>query len=157
MEAAQAHGGMIDKFIGDGALVVFGVPDPSAQDAARAFAFADDLLRRIERWNEKRRFEPPLRIGIGIHTGEVYCGLVGDEERIEFTVLGDAVNVASRLEQATKRYGVPVLASQEAVVAAGLAAKWREVAEEVLRGRVGATRIMGPAQRAASSSLVAAS
>ena len=142
-KAAHAHGGIIDKFIGDGALIVFGVPEPRPDDAARALAFASDLAERVQRWNAKRGVEPPVRIGIGVHTGEVYCGLVGDESRIEFTVLGDAVNVAARLEDATKRHGHPVLASEAAVRAAG-AIGWAELRSEVLRGRGQETRIMAP-------------
>jgi adenylate cyclase len=75
----------------------------------------------------------------------VYCGLVGDESRIEFTVLGDAVNVAARLEDATKRHGRPVLASEATVRAAG-AAGWAELRLEVLRGRGQETRIMAPGE-----------
>jgi adenylate cyclase len=140
-QAAHAHGGVIDKFVGDGALVVFGVPDPKLNDAARALAFASDLSHRVRRWNRKRRFEPPVCIGVGVHTGEVYCGLVGDESRIEFTVLGDAVNVAARLEDATKRYDRTILASDAAIGAAG-ATGWAEVGSEALRGRGQETRIM---------------
>jgi adenylate cyclase len=142
-QAARAQRGVVDKFVGDGALVVFGVPEPAPDDAARALAFAADPLRLVERWNRKRGFDPPVRVGIGLHTGEVYCGLVGDDDRIEFTVLGDAVNVAARLEEATKRYAVPVLASEATLAAAG--ASGAEVAQEVLRGRVHPTRIMAPA------------
>jgi adenylate cyclase len=140
-KSAQAHGGVIDKFVGDGALVVFGVPEPSSCDARRALTFASDLTDRIDRWNRKRCFEPPVRIGMGVHTGDVYCGLVGDESRIEFTVLGDAVNVAARLEDATKRYGRPLLASDATIKAAG-ASGWAELGSEVLRGRGRETRIM---------------
>ena len=140
--SARAHGGVIDKFVGDGALVVFGVPEPSSNDARRALTFASDLTDRIDRWNRKRCFEPPVRVAMGVHTGDVYCGLVGDESRIEFTVLGDAVNVAARLEDATKRYGRAVLASDAAIAAAG-AVGWAELGSEVLRGRGQETRIMG--------------
>ncbi|MDF2760733.1 MAG: hypothetical protein K0S99_3368, partial [Thermomicrobiales bacterium] len=140
-DAARAQGGVVDKFVGDGALVVFGVPEPEPDDAARALAFASDLLVRIDRWNRKRGFEPPVRIGIGLHTGEVYCGIVGDESRIEFTVLGDAVNVASRMEDATKRYGRSILAT-DATIAAAEAKGWTELGREVLRGRAQTTGIM---------------
>ena len=145
LASAQKHGGVIDKFIGDGAMVLFGVPEPKEDDACRAVAFAEDLIDRIERWNRKRRFEPPVRIGLGLHTGEVYCGVVGDDARIEFTVLGDAVNVAARLEQATKRFATPILASETTIAAIVPApnGKWCEVAREPLRGRTEIIAMMG--------------
>lgn len=143
--AAEQHRGVVDKFIGDGALVVFGLPEPRPDDAARALACAKTLLRLVERWNDKRQFDPPVRVGIGVHSGEVFFGVIGDESRKELTVLGDAVNVAARLEEATKTAGTPLLASAEAVGAAGEAAAWIETRREVLRGRVGVMRLMRPA------------
>jgi adenylate cyclase len=145
MRATEQHGGVIDKFIGDGALVVFGLPEPRADDAARALACARTLLKLIERWNQKREFDPAVRIGIGVHVGEVFFGLVGDERRMELTVLGDVVNVAARLEQATKQSATPLLASAEAIETAGEAAAWTEIHREPLRGRAGITRVMRPA------------
>jgi adenylate cyclase len=142
MGAARAHGGMVDKFIGDGALIVFGVPDPAPDDAERAFACADMLVDLIARWNDKHDVRPPVAVGIGVHVGEVFCGLVGDLERLEFTVLGDPVNVAARLEKATKEHGTPILATAEAVAAAGV--DWREVAVERLPGRTEPVRLMAP-------------
>jgi adenylate cyclase len=145
MRAAEQHGGVVDKFIGDGALVVFGLPAPGTDDAARALGCAKTLLGLVARWNQKRQFDPPVRIGIGVHVGEVFFGVVGDEKRMELTVLGDTVNVAARLEQATKTFGTPLLASVDAVEAAGEALGWIEVTREALRGRVGALRVMRPA------------
>jgi adenylate cyclase len=143
--AAEQHGGVVDKFIGDGSLVVFGLPEPKPDDAGRALACARMLLHLIDRWNRKRQFDPAVRVGIGVHVGEVFFGVVGDERRQEFTVLGDAVNVGSRLEQATKTFGTPLLASAEAVEAAGEASGWTEVRREPLRGRAGIVRVMRPA------------
>ncbi len=100
MEAADAHAGVIDKFIGDGALIVFGIPEPISGDAANAIAFGQALLHRIETWRPNEA--PNLKIGIGAHFGEVFAGAVGDLSRLEFTVLGDAVNVAARLEEISK-------------------------------------------------------
>jgi adenylate cyclase len=143
-QAARAHGGVVDKFVGDGALIVFGLPEPAADDAARALAFGADLAARVERWNAKRAFDPPIRVGIGAHYGEVYCGLIGDQSRLEFTVLGDTVNVAARLEQSTKSVGRDRLASEALLMAAGQMAAWEQVAHEPLRGRQGSLRIFAP-------------
>jgi len=134
MRAAEQYGGVVDKFVGDGALLVFGVPEPQGDDCARAMACAHKLLALMEQWNIKRKFDPPVRVGIGIHTGEVYCGLVGDSQRIEFTVLGDVVNVAAKLEQATKRLNVALLVSEAVVALAGQQGAWREVGREALGG-----------------------
>ena len=146
MRAVEANEGIVDKFVGDGALILFGV-DRGGDDtdgAAKAVACARQLQSLIDRWNAKRRFSPPVRVGIGIHTGEVYVGVVGDERRLEFTVLGDSVNVASRLEQLTKDVGMPLLASDATVRAAMEEEHWRLVREEPLRGRSGTVRVMAP-------------
>lgn len=145
MRAASEHGGVVDKFIGDGALVVFGLPEPRPDDAARALACARMLLGLIDRWNLERQFDPAVRVGIGVHVGEVFFGVVGDESRRELTVLGDTVNVGARLEQATKTSGTSLLASAEVVEAAGETSGWTEIRREPLRGRTGIVRVMRPA------------
>ncbi len=134
LRAASRHGGVIDKFTGDGALILFGVPGAQDGDAARALACGRTLLTLIDRWNAKRGFVPPVRLGIGIHTGDVFCGVVGDESRLEFTVVGETVNIASRIEQATKATDCELLASQETVVAAGEEDLWTEVECDPLPG-----------------------
>jgi adenylate cyclase len=144
MDAASRHRGVVDKFIGDGALIVFGVPSPGPDDAARALACGRTLLDLVERWNEKHDFDPPVRIGVGIHQGEVFCGVIGDEGRLEFTVLGEAVNVAARVEQATKTLGRWLLASREVVQAAGEGEGWAEVACEPLPGASRPVAILTP-------------
>ena len=136
MRLARRHNGVVDKFIGDGALVVFGLPEAQADDAARAVAFASGLVEAIARWNREGAHDATVRIGIGLHCGEVFSGIIGEEARYEFTVLGDTENVAARLEQATKVHGVPILASEAVRRAAGTtSAIWREVSREPLRGR----------------------
>lgn len=147
MRAAQAHGGMVDKFMGDGALLIFGVPEPQPDDARRAIRCAQEILRLVALWNAKRRFDPPVRVGIGLHTGEAFCGVVGASERLEFTVLGDVVNVAARIEQATKRFGVPLLASDVTINRAAETTGWHEVSKEAPRGRSGEVVLLTPSNQ----------
>lgn len=135
MRASEASGGVIDKFIGDGALIVFGIPEPQHDDCARAIACAHHILALLDQWNDKRGFHPPIRVGIGIHSGEMYYGLVGDAQRLEFTVLGDTVNVAAKIEQATKRFNIALLASETVVMQAGQQNAWGTVGREPLGGR----------------------
>ncbi len=131
--AARDQGGTADKFIGDGALVVFGALDGDAHAPARALAFARDLLARV---SSEPGGETALRIGIGIHHGDVFCGIVGDDDRREFTVLGDTVNIASRIEEATKAFATDLLVSEAVLRLAGAdLAGWREISREPLRGR----------------------
>jgi adenylate cyclase len=134
LQAAARHGGLIDKFTGDGALILFGVPVEKPDDTSRALACGRTLLDLIDRWNAKRGFDPPVRIGVGIHRGEVFCGVVGDEDRLEFTVLGETVNTAARIEQATKSAHCDLLASWDAITAAGEDGLWIPVEHEPLRG-----------------------
>ncbi|SFU99815.1 adenylate cyclase [Methylobacterium sp. 174MFSha1.1] len=144
-QAARETGGVIDKFMGDGALVVFGVPETREDAAAQALAFAGRLEVLVAEWNAASG-EPPVRIGIGVHCGEVFVGVVGDDDRLEFTVLGDAVNVAARLEQATKTFGTTTLVSQAALDASRTSGtEWHEVSRQPLRGRQEAFPIYGRA------------
>lgn len=103
------HNGVINKFVGDAALAFFGVlPEarPSGESAQDAVAAALAMLDYLEEFNRLRREqnEEPLRIGIGVNTGPVVAGMVGSEERLEYTVLGDTVNVAQRLSDLNKEY-----------------------------------------------------
>jgi adenylate cyclase len=106
--------GVVDKYIGDAIMVVFGAPEPMADDALRAVKSAVGMRNALAKLNErlKERGAAPLRTGIGIHTGEVIAGSIGHEEQRQYTVIGDAVNLASRLETATKDLGVNILISE---------------------------------------------
>jgi len=103
--------GVIDKYIGDEVMAIFGAPLPSADHALRAVAAAVEMLKELERFNSEQQRPTPLRIGIGIATGPVVAGNVGSPERLNYTVLGDTVNIASRLQGLTKEYKVPLIMS----------------------------------------------
>ena len=120
----------VNKFLGDGMLAYFGAPLARADHRERALACALRMMRALERINMERGLD--LRMGIGLHTGEVVLGPVGSPACREYTVIGDAVNVAARLESLTKDLGVPVLAS-EAVVQGGTG--WTVHGTHALRGR----------------------
>lgn len=137
VKATAAHRGVVDKFVGDSAIVVFGVPDGHADDASRTLDCARHLLRRIRAWSDRlvAAGEAPVRIGIGAHFGPAFAGAVGDSSRLEFTVLGDTVNVAARLEQITRETDGGLVASQAIVAAAGEQDHWLALPTQAVRGR----------------------
>lgn len=144
--AAERHGGIVDKFIGDGAFLVFGIPEPRDDDAKRAIACAKTILAMLAEWNKVRLAadDDAIMVGIGVHEGDAFIGAVGDDTRLEFTVLGDTVNVANRLEQATKDHDVPLIASADTVRKAGEdLAHWRDLGAAELRGRPEPLHILG--------------
>jgi len=140
------HGGTLDKYIGDAVMAHFGTPRPSPDDATRALACGLAMVRAIAAWNVERkaRGEPEIRIGVGIHYGPVVAGNIGDERRLEYTVLGDTVNVASRIEALTRKVGSPLLVSDDLIAAirdehadggAALLETVRRDRDETVRGR----------------------
>jgi adenylate cyclase len=109
VEILDRHGGIVNKFLGDGFLALFGAPFEAEDPAHRAVAAAREMLDAMERINDGSSW--PLRIGIGIHFGEVVAGNIGSPRRKEYTVIGDTVNFASRLEALNKEFGSQLLIS----------------------------------------------
>jgi adenylate cyclase len=109
VDILDRHGGIVNKFLGDGFLALFGAPLEAADAAHRSVAAAREMLGAMEHINRETNW--PLRIGIGIHFGEVVAGNIGSPRRKEYTVIGDTVNFASRLEALNKEFGSQLLIS----------------------------------------------
>ncbi|MDZ8089559.1 MAG: GAF domain-containing protein [Nostoc sp. DedQUE12b] len=115
VEAVFNHEGTLDKFIGDALMAVFGAPLPLTENHAwRAVQSALDMRRRLEEFNQRRiiQAQPQIRIGIGISSGDVVSGNIGSRKRMDYTVIGDGVNLSSRLEAVTKDYGCDIILSE---------------------------------------------
>ena len=109
VEILDRHGGIVNKFLGDGFLALFGAPFEAPEAAHDAVAAAREMLVAMEQVNRASGW--PLRIGVGIHFGEVVAGNVGSPRRKEYTVIGDTVNFAARLESLNKEFNSQLLIS----------------------------------------------
>jgi adenylate cyclase len=111
----EAEGGVVKQFTGDGVMALFGAPQAREDHAERAVRAAVGIVARLEGLNVTLREQdlPALLIGVGVHTGEVVAGLIGPDERVEYGVVGDAVNLAARVEALTKEVEATILVSAE--------------------------------------------
>ncbi|MBA4097128.1 MAG: hypothetical protein C0484_10230 [Rhodospirillum sp.] len=141
--SALANRGVIEQFMGDGAMIIFGLPEPKADDAARALAASQHLLDILSDWNldlEAAGHEP-VRLRIGLHYGAVIAALLGGERQGQITVAGDTVNVASRLQEMGKEHKVTIVASAEFVASVHKAGRddmltgMRRLVDQHVRGR----------------------
>jgi adenylate cyclase len=123
IESVNAHHGIVNKFLGDGCLAIFGAPLSEGNDCKNAIEAALEILARIAAEAEAGAL-PPTRLGIAVHAGEVVIGNVGSPLRKEYTVIGDVVNVASRVEALNKELGSQLLVTEEV---------WREAAMDEAR------------------------
>jgi adenylate cyclase len=133
--AIQKHGGMVDKFIGDAVLAVFGLTEGTENPAAAAVAAAREMQQRLKDYNARLAGRGLcLRSGIGVHAGEVVAGYLGSSERLEFTVIGHAVNVAARIESKAREPLPSLLFSDEVARRLAGALDVREVDSVTLKG-----------------------
>ncbi|QGN54790.1 adenylate/guanylate cyclase domain-containing protein [Novosphingobium sp. Gsoil 351] len=136
-EAVSGNGGVLDKYIGDAVMAVFGAPLSSERDPDNAFAAGLEMLRMLDAINRNRetRGAAPLRLGVGIATGEVVAGTIGSPKRMDYTVIGDSVNLAARLQDLTKAYGVEMLIDEATAKAVTTDQPMREIDLIAVRGR----------------------
>lgn len=131
------RGGTVDKFIGDGLMVFFGAPNTLAQPEQQALLAAREMLLALQDFNREivQQGMPEWKIGIGLHTGEAVIGLLGSEERHEYTAIGDVVNTAARLESISKELQFPIIVSDLVAAAVGDDPKLVPLSEQALKGR----------------------
>jgi class 3 adenylate cyclase len=152
-EAVFSHNGTLDKFLGDGLLATFGTPRTGPRDATNAVECAVAMMNRVVGWNARRRARglDPWLIGIGLHTGPVTLADIGSERRMEFAVLGETVNLASRIERMSRRLGIAAVASGQVIDAVrgeggeSSLAGFHDFGAHRLRGVAGKLRLWGRA------------
>lgn len=152
VDVVFTNGGTLDKYLGDGLMAYFGAPMAQDDQAVRAVRCALGMQRALSGLNSRAGGgSAPLRMGIGVNTGTAVVGDIGAESRREFTVIGDAVNVAARIEQLTKQFELPILVSASTVEAAGAAMPFRLVDRVALRGRNETVEVYAPVDRPADA------
>jgi adenylate cyclase len=141
--AVHDHRGTLDKYMGDGILAFFNAPLPVADHETRACMAALDAQARLAQDRERREAagRPQFHALIGLAVGEVIVGNIGTPERFAYTVIGDAVNLASRLEGLNKFYGTTIIASSELMAATGDAFEWRRIDRVAVFGRSASTDV----------------
>jgi adenylate cyclase len=137
VDVVMREDGVVDKYIGDAIMAVFGAPVAKPDSAISAVRAAVGMRHALAELNKKlaARGEKQIETGIGIHTGEVVAGNIGSEKRMEYTVIGDTVNLASRLESATKELGVAILIGQDTYDLVKDHFELRQVKEITVKGR----------------------
>ena len=137
VECIQKQGGMLDKFIGDAIMAVFGLPLPHDDDEDRAVRASLSMITELWRWNAERAAagKKPVDIGVGLNTDTIVSGNIGSPKRMDYTVIGDGVNLASRLESACKEYSARILISEGTFRRLKGTYRIREVDKVVVKGK----------------------
>lgn len=137
MDCIQAEGGMLDKFIGDAIMAGFGVPVTYDDNEDRAVRCAIAMLNALREWNVRRTVagKKPVNIGIGLNTDTVVSGNIGSPKRMDYTMIGDGVNLASRLESACKQYNARILISENTYGKLRGTYRVRDVDDVVVKGK----------------------
>ena len=137
VDCIQKEGGMLDKFIGDAIMAAFGTPIAHDDDEDRAVKAAISMIRSLSAWNAKRSAEGkrPVRMGIGINTDIIVSGNIGSPKRMDYTLIGDGVNLASRLESLCKQYHTSILISEYTYRKLHGTYRIREVDSVVVKGK----------------------
>lgn len=137
------YGGVVDKFIGDAIMAVWGAPKSSESDASNALRACIEMRIQLNILNESRaeRGLGPIQIGMGLHAGEAISGTIGSSERMEYTVIGNTVNTASRIEASTKAFGVDLLITEDVISKLDRQFKTETVGSAEVKGRTDAIRM----------------
>ena len=143
VDCITGQGGMLDKFIGDAIMACFGLPMPHDDDPDRAARAAIAMIRTLWEWNVQRNAKglKTVDMGVGIHTDNVVSGNIGSPKRMDYTVIGDGVNLASRLESACKAYSARILASESTVSKLNGTYKMRDIDLVVVKGKTEPVRV----------------
>lgn len=142
------HGGTVDKFIGDAVMAVFGAPEPSPDDARRAVECGIEILKEMAGWsaNLEGVGGTAIEVGIGGHYGEVFVGVLGSGGLLEYTVIGDTVNVAERLQRLSRESECPFVVSRTVLDEAGMPdgnTRWSVLGGQRLPGRTAPVEAVG--------------
>jgi adenylate cyclase len=137
VECIQNEGGMLDKFIGDAIMAVFGAPISYDDDPDRGLRAAIQMMLELKNYNDKRVQEGllPIDHGMGLNTGQIVSGNIGSEKRMDYTVIGDAVNLASRIEGSCKIYGAHILISDSTFKALKDTYRTRQIDKLIVKGK----------------------
>ncbi|SVD35537.1 uncharacterized protein METZ01_LOCUS388391 [marine metagenome] len=137
VECIQNEDGMLDKFIGDAIMAVFGAPITHNDDPDRGVRAAIQMMLELQKYNDKRIKQglSPIDHGMGLNTGQILSGNIGSEKRMDYTVIGDAVNLASRMESACKRYGAHILISDMTFQSLKATYRTRQVDRLIVKGK----------------------